>query len=136
MMQYFKKEDDLKFRRVNPANLQEEDNFTEFPSEGYVEYHDALVLEVLCRDGTTHIEYGGEKQSECVEVDGNCLFFSKDLPKARLWLQDISSGMRYKVPMSLPEKGGYSYVRVPGGPSNVQLCGDPYFEKVYELKRK
>lgn len=131
MMRYTKKEDDVKYRRINTANLEEEE-FGDFTSD-YVDYHQGCVLEVLCRNGTTHIEYGLERKIVRINSDGDCLYFPLDLPRARLWLKDMD-GIYYKVPMKLLERDQNAYVLVPEGFRNTQLCGDPYFEAVYELR--
>lgn len=131
MMRYEKKENDLQYRRVNTANLEEEE-FHDFTSR-YVDYHEGCVVEVKCKDGTTHIEYAKERKVVRVNSDGDCLYFPLDLPRSRLWLHDLE-GIYYKVPMKLQERDQNAYVLVPGGFRNVQLCGDPYFEAVYELR--
>ena len=131
MMCYAKKEDDVKYRRINTANLEEEE-FVDFTSD-YVDYYEGCVLEVMRRDGTTHIEYGQERRTVRINADGDCLYFPLDLPRARLWLKDLN-GIFYKVPAKLLERERNAYVQIPGGLRNIQLCGDPYFEAVYELR--
>ena len=132
MMRYTQKKGDVKYRRINTANLEEEE-FSDFLSE-YVDYHEGCVVEVLRNDGSTHIEYNGKRKNVRINSDGDCLYFPLDLPRARLWLKDLD-GIYYKVPMKLKEQDLNAYVKIPGGFSNVQLCGDPYFEAVYELER-
>lgn len=127
-MIYIKKEEDVRCRTVNPSTLEEE-AFHDCPDR--VEYPEGLVLEVQREDGTTHIEYAKAKQSIPVKREGSCLYFRADLPRARLWIR--KNGVCYKVPMELQVEGGYAYVWIPGGSSDVQLCGDPYFEAVYKL---
>ena len=131
MMRYGKKEGDVKYRRVNTANLEEEE-FTDFTSP-IVEYHEGCVVEVQRKDGSTHIGYGKDRNVVLVKSDGDRLYFRMDLPRARLWLKDLD-GIYYKVPMKLLEQDGNAYVLVPGGTHNIALCGDPYFEAVYELR--
>lgn len=129
-MRYTKKADDVQYRKVNTANLKEED-FHNFTSND-VDYPEGVVIEVRRQNGTTHIEYGLGRKKVSINHDGNCLYFPLDLPTARLWLKDLT-GIYYKVPMELREQDGNAYVLIPEGVRQTQLCGDSYFEAVYEL---
>lgn len=130
-MRYNKKTEDIKFRRINTANLFEEEEFGEFLSD-YVDYPEGCVMEVMCRDGSKHIEYGQARKVVHVGLDVDKIYFPMYLPRARLWLRDMN-GIRYKVPLKLLEQDGNAYVWVPNGANGMFLCGDPYFEAVYEL---
>lgn len=131
MIRYTKRDDDLKYRMVNTASAHEDKEFQDFFGQT-VSYHEDCVLEILRSDGTVHIEYGAPRKTVTIATDGNCLYFPAKIPRHRMWVRD-AGGMYYKIPTILPERDGHVYVLIPAGPGTVEVCGDPYFEAVYEL---
>ena len=97
-----------------------------------VEYPEQCVLEVEYEDGSLAVEYERGVSVVSVGRDGNQLFFSKEIPVARMWVRN-ASGMMYKVPSGLKERDGKVYMLIPGGVQSVVICGDKYFNRVYSM---
>lgn len=127
---YMKKEGDKQYRIVSLMN-EVISPWTEF-TETTVEYPEQCVLEVEHGDGLCTVEYERGVRMIAVGRDGNQIYLPKDVPIARMWIRG-SSGMAYKVPAGLPERDGRIYILIPGGPHNVTLGGDIYFNKVYSF---
>lgn len=127
---YVKKAGDKQYRIVSLMN-ENIGPWTNF-SAGTVEYPEQCVLEVEHEDGSTTVEYERGVRTISVGYNGNQLFFPREIPIARMWIRS-AGGMLYKVPAGLPERDGKIYVLIPGGIQKVSLCGDAYFNKVYNL---
>lgn len=127
---YSRKAGDKQYRIVSLMN-DTISPWTDF-TDPKVEYPEQCVLEVEHEDGSCTVEYERAIRTYSVGRNGNQLFLSRDVPIARMWLRS-SCGMMYKVPAGLPERDGKIYILIPGGMQNVSLCGDIYFNKVYNL---
>lgn len=130
-MTYFKQSDDKQFRVVNIAQTNV-GKFQKFDTDK-IDYPASCVIEVEKEDGTTRIEYGQTRQVVNVVIYGDCLHIPAHIPTARLWIREKDNpSMYYKVPEP-QKKDTIALILVPGGPQNVELVGDQYFDAVYEL---
>ena len=128
---YYKQDDDKQFRVVNITQTNV-GKFQKFDTEK-IDYPASCVIEVEKEDGTTRIEYGQTRQVVNVVIYGDCLHIPAHIPIARLWVRDRENpGMHYKVP-ELKKDGTIALMLILGGPKNVELVGDQYFEAIYEL---
>lgn len=138
MATYIRQPNDKAYRKVN-ITVAANPKFTDFKEASEpVSYSDtAVVLEILRNDGTTYLHYEGAVGQATYKVNGTDKFsMGSGLPIARLWIRKTDgSGIMYKIPGNLPEVERCVEILVPFGVHNVEIVGDKYFDKIYDLKR-
>lgn len=131
LFKYKRKPEDKRYRFVSLV-LDVIDDWKDFAEAVSVEYPGECVLEVEHTDGTYTVEYDRPVRTVSVGRDGNMLYVTIEIPRARLWLRD-NKGMEYKVPSTLRVEDGNAYMLIPDGIQNVVLFGDKYFSRAYCL---
>lgn len=135
---YTKQNRDKAYRKVT-ITASANPKFVDFKEPGeQVPYPNvAVVLEVLHHDGTTELYYEGAQGSATYKASGPDKFeIHNAVPVTRLWVRRTDgTGIPYKIPDNLPQKNGLAQVQVPAGTHEMEIVGDKYFEKVYDLKR-
>ena len=131
-MAYLKKGNDVSFRNVS-LTAEKEPAFTNFTSSNE-NPRPNCVLEIRKADGTTVIEYEGERIAVGVTRKDKCILLPKFLPTARLWVRERNgSGIAYKVPRDLEIQDESQVFEIPAGSKEVEVFGDKYFSAVYDL---
>ena len=136
MAKYIRKSGDKAYRRVSVTSTALP-RFEDFSVEGQlVNYPDTgVVLEILREDGSTELFYQGPRAMAQYVTLGTEIRMSQDVPTERLWIRRADGvGVPYKVPSDLPKNSGLISFYVPGGAQKMELYGDKYFEKIYELR--
>ena len=137
MAEYTRTNRDKAYRKVN-ITATANPKFVDFKEPGEVVNYPnmAVVLEVLHYDGTTELYYEGAQGSVANKAGSPDTFgIISNVPTARLWVcRTDGTGIPYKIPENLPQKDGLALVLVPAGTRDMEIVGDKYFEKVYELK--
>lgn len=142
-MDHIRRTYDKAYRRIQLYSSSTPD-FIEFTSEKQlIQYNDRdQILEVL--------RYDGQKELFCGDRDRIAVFYclhgmnqiriqlqgqSQHLSEitARMWARKRGGGIHYKLPPMAKCEGNCAYVMIPGGSASVELFGDIYFEKAFEL---
>ena len=138
MPNYTIKNRDKAYRKVT-ITASANPKFVDFKEPGEVVPYPntSVVLEVLHHDGTTELYYEGAQGTATYKAVGPDKFgINSNVPTTRLWVtRTDGTGIPYKIPENLPQKDGLALVLVPAGTHDMEIVGDKYFEKVYELKR-
>lgn len=142
-MDYTRRSYDKAYRRV-PLYNSGTPKFVEFTSEGQrIQYNDReQILEVLCDDGKTELFCGNQERNDVfyckhgsnqirIQIQGQSQHLS-DIT-ARMWAKKGSSHIQYKLPPVSKCEGNCTFIMIPGGCTDVELFGDMYFEKVFQL---
>lgn len=146
MPEYVVIEGDKQYRRVNVTSADTPE-FQQAPAVGQkITYAENQVLEIKHADDSTELMYnnGWNRQEVRCEPVGKeqplCYKLNVD-PKytARMWLE--VSGMRYKIPRSLPAYQGTNEKNVPSTCvfrvnnrlENFRIVGDAYIEKLFRF---
>lgn len=146
MPEYVIIEGDTQYRRVNVTSA-DVPKFEQAPAVGTkITYNKNQVLEIMHAGGTTELMYdnGGNRQEVRCEPVGReqplCYRLNVDSRyTARMWLE--VSGMRYKIPGSLPAYHGAGgnavqetcVFRVNNRLENFRIVGDAYIEKLFRF---
>jgi hypothetical protein len=70
-----------------------------------------------------------------VKPDDHKFAMNKDTPTERLWVRRVDGmGIPYKVPTGLPVENGRIEFQVADDVKKLELFGDQYFEKIFDLK--
>lgn len=134
---YYRKDTDKAFRRINVCGSSVP-LFQDFTSAGQgVNCQDNEALEIESIDGSRHVEPNPNGRKTFSYKAYNYGFsLPKDCPTERLWVRTSDgTGIRYKVPNCLKISEERKLVLIPSGIANLELCGDEYFEAVFELQR-
>ena len=136
MASYNVREGDKAFRRVNVRNAANP-AFENVEAPGQViNYPDSMVvLEVLHTDGSRELIYEGPKGlANYVHAGADKIRLERTVPTERLWVRPADGkGIAYKVPSNLPTAEGIEF-QIPAGVQKMELYGDEYFSKVFELR--
>ena len=131
-MAYLKIGNDVSFRNVS-LTVEKEPAFTNFTSSSENPKANC-VLEIRKSDGTTVIEYEGDRIAVCVNRKDKYILLPKSLPTARLWVRRRDGGgIAYKVPADLEIQDESKVLEIPAGSAEVEVFGDKYFSAVYDL---
>lgn len=133
MPAYFRQPEDKAYRLVyiSVSNVPSFQNFTE--ENKTVNYpNQDVVLEILRKDGTTKLIYSGEPSVAHYSMSRDTITVSPEVPTARLWVRRRDGkGIPYKLPAIPAGREGTVGFWIPAGTADLELVGDPYFEKVY-----
>lgn len=135
MAKYIAKEKDQGFRKVNIRAVKLP-NYEKIEEPGQViSYPDQfVVLEVLKEDGSSELFYDGPKMELKHAVELDKIVMGIDAPLERLWVRrKDGEGICFKVPEDLPETEGRIEMVIPGEAKSMELFGDPYCRKVYNI---
>ena len=137
MPNYIRKNGDVKYRKVS-VQSDTEPVFMEFtaPNES-ISYTEVQIVEVVREDGSTELYREGPLEIAQYTTGGaNKFLINRAVPRNRLWMRrNDGMGVDYKVPVQLPEDGGNAFFLVSSGVQNMELFGDKYFEKIYQLQK-
>ena len=142
-MDHIRRTCDKAYRRIQLYSSATPE-FIDFTSEKQlIQYNDRdQILEVLRYDGQTELFsgnidrimvfycYHGMNQIR-IQLQGQSQRLSEIT--ARMWARKENSGIHYKLPPVAKCEGNCAYVLIPGGCFDVELFGDIYFDKAFEL---
>lgn len=140
-MRYIRQDNDKAYRKVkvNGTNTVLPP-FQDFSApEQIIDYQEVDVIEIKSADGSCHVEMHPERQTVTYTqaLGGRGFSLPGDCPVSRLWVRSSDgTGIWYKVPNQLKHENGRQLVFIPGGIANIELCGDVYFDAVFELQRR
>lgn len=137
MPSYIRRTGDKAFRKVS-IQSGITPKFTDFTGPGEaVQYLPMQVIEILRDDGTTALFHDGSAEIANYSAGGVDRFIMRqNIPRDRLWVRRADgSGIPYKVPADLEVVGGNVVLQIPAGVSGMELCGDKYFEMIYQLQK-
>lgn len=142
-MRYTRRSGDVEYRRV-PLTKTDVPEYIKFNMDGQsVDYSEDVVLEVRTQDGTEHLVYDTKGTKMAVTIckkEGNKYLVTVPATHAaRLYIRD-EKGMEYKIPGGLPPYKGSTgplpntcCFLIPKQTGGLQVMGDKYFNKVYNV---
>lgn len=132
MAVYTRQPEDKAYRLVH-ISVSNVPSFQDFSDKNQVNYQSPdVVLEILREDGTTMLLYSGEPGVAHYSIGGDTITVSPEVPTARLWIRRRDGkGIAYKLPAIPAGREGTVGFWIPAGTADLELVGDPYFEKAY-----
>lgn len=142
-MEYIRQDADKAYRKIKMTDSIVP-TYIQFSDPGQrITVLENEVLEVEKHDGTTQLIKGTAAKTVIVyrktfPPADTGFSISSRVPTARLWVCSTQGGKtKYKVPQNLPfDSTGNSKLFTIPDISNAELCGDKYFEALYELQRQ
>lgn len=142
-MDHIRRTYDKAYRRI-PLYSSGVPEFVEFTSENQtISYNERdQFLEILRDNGETELFCGNWERIAVVccrhnmdqiriQIQGQSQHLSEIT--ARMWVKRPNGGIHYKLPPVAKCEQGCAYVMIPGGNANVELFGDIYFRKAFDL---